>query len=50
MRIGVAISLAAQRARAIVGLALGAAGAILIPRRWSDAGSWQDNQTWKDAA
>jgi len=49
MRIAIAIGLAAQRARAIVGLALGA-GAALTPRRWSDAGSWQDNQTWKDAA
>ncbi|MGR6329198.1 hypothetical protein ACU5AX_09040 [Sphingomonas sp. XXL09] len=50
MRIAIGVSLAAQRARTIVGLALGAAGAILIPRRWSDADSWQDNQTWKDAA
>ncbi|WP_288935041.1 hypothetical protein [uncultured Sphingomonas sp.] len=49
MRIAFGISLIAQRARAIVGLALGAA-ATLTPIRWSDTSSWQDNQTWKDAA
>ncbi len=49
MRIALGISLAAQRARATIGALLGA-GAPLSPRRWSDAGSWQDNQTWKDAA
>lgn len=49
MRIALGISLAAQRARATIGALLGA-GAPLTPRCWSDAGSWEDSQKWKDAA